>query len=114
VITIVALSALTGGITLIFREAITAKERITFKDITELAIPGVGFGAVNGIILAGLFQVVGGDSGDRLDVGWLSYGRRGRVFGQARIQSGAHAAGSMSRRLGGQSYLSCPTHRLSR
>jgi hypothetical protein len=70
VITIVALSALTGGLTLIFREATTAKERITFKDIAELAIPGVGFGAVNGIILAGVFKLLEATVG----IGWMLAG----------------------------------------
>jgi hypothetical protein len=70
VIYIVALSALTGGLTLIFREAITAKERITFKDMTELAIAGVGFGAVNGIIVAGVFKVLEATVG----IGWMLAG----------------------------------------
>ena len=58
VIYIVGLSALTGGLTLVFREAITAKERVTFNGMTELAITGVGFGAVNGLILAGVFKLL--------------------------------------------------------
>ena len=58
VIYIVTLSALTGGLTSIFRQAITAKEKVTFKNATELAIAGVGLGAINGIIVAGVFKVL--------------------------------------------------------
>jgi hypothetical protein len=67
---IVALSALTGGLTLVFREGTTARERVTFKGITELAIPGVGFGAVNGIILAGVFKLLEATVG----IGWMLAG----------------------------------------
>jgi hypothetical protein len=58
VIYIVGLSALTGGLTLVLREAITAEKRITLKDVTETSIAGVGFGAVNGLLLAGLFKLL--------------------------------------------------------
>ena len=58
VIYIVALSALTGGITATLYGTITAKKRITFKAINELVIAGVGLGAINGIILAIFFKVL--------------------------------------------------------
>jgi hypothetical protein len=70
VIYMVALSALTGGIALLFYRIITAKERITFKDITELVIAGVGFGAVNGVIVAVFFKVLELTVG----IGWLLAG----------------------------------------
>jgi hypothetical protein len=66
----VALSALTGGIALLFYRIITAKERITFKGITELVIAGVGFGAVNGVIVAVFFKVLEMTAG----IGWLLAG----------------------------------------
>jgi hypothetical protein len=70
VIYIVALGALTGGITLLFYGIITAKERITFKGMTELVIAGVGFGAVNGVIVAVVFKVLEVTVG----IGWLLAG----------------------------------------
>jgi hypothetical protein len=70
VIYMVALSALTGGITLLFYGMITAKERITFKGITELLTAGVGFGAINGVIVAAVFKVLEVTVG----IGWLVAG----------------------------------------
>jgi hypothetical protein len=58
VIYIVGLSALTGGLTLVLREAIAAKKTITLDNATEIAIAGVGFGAINGLILAGVFRLL--------------------------------------------------------
>ncbi len=70
VIYVVALSALTGGVALLFRRTLTAKERVTPKGITELAIAGVGFGVVNGIIVAAVFKVLEVTVG----IGWLVAG----------------------------------------
>lgn len=58
VIYIVGLSTLTGGLTLVLREAITAERRITLRDVIELAMVGAGFGAVNGLSLAGVFKLL--------------------------------------------------------
>jgi hypothetical protein len=70
VIYLVGLSALTGGIVLLFYRLITAKERLTLKGITELAIAGVGFGAVNGVIVTTVFKVLELTVG----IGWLVAG----------------------------------------
>jgi hypothetical protein len=70
VITIVALSALAGGLTLVLHQAITADKRITFKDVSESAIAGVGFGAVNGLLLAGVFKLLEVTVG----IGWMLAG----------------------------------------
>ena len=58
VIYLVALSALTGGIVLLVFGTITGKERVTFNGISELVIAGVGFGAVNGVIVVAVFKVL--------------------------------------------------------
>jgi hypothetical protein len=55
---IVALSALTGGITLVFYSLITAKEEISLKGISELVIAGVGFGAIDGVIVAAVLKLL--------------------------------------------------------
>ena len=70
VIYVVALSALTGGIALLFYRMLTAKKRITFKGTTELVIAGVGFGVVNGAIVAAAFKALEVTVG----IGWLVVG----------------------------------------
>jgi hypothetical protein len=70
VIYLVPLSALAGGIALLFYRVITARERITFNAISELMIAGVGFGAINGIILAIVFKVLEVTAG----TGWMLAG----------------------------------------
>jgi hypothetical protein len=70
VIYIVVLSAMTGGITLLIHDVITAKKRITLKAIHELVIAGLGLGAINGIILAIFFKVLEATVG----ISWLLAG----------------------------------------
>ena len=70
IILIIPLSALTGGIALLFYEAIITQERITFKGVTELALAGMGFGAINGVIVATIFKVLEMTVG----LGWLVAG----------------------------------------
>jgi hypothetical protein len=58
VVCIVALSAMTGGIILLLYEMITEKEKVTIKRMTDTLIAGVGFGFVNGAIVAAVFKVL--------------------------------------------------------
>ncbi len=62
----VPLSALTGAIILLLYEILT-KKSIPFQAITELVIAGVGFGAINGAILALIFKTLEVTVG----AGWL-------------------------------------------
>jgi hypothetical protein len=58
IILTIPLGALTGGVALLFYETLTTKERITFKGVTELALAGMGFGVINGVIVATIFKVL--------------------------------------------------------
>jgi hypothetical protein len=70
VIYIVALSAMTGGIILLLYEMVIEKEKVTIKRITDTLVGGVGFGFVNGVIVAAVFKVLEIVIG----VGWLMAG----------------------------------------
>lgn len=70
IILIIPLGALTGGVALLFYETLVTQERITFKGATELVLAGMGFGAINGVIVAMIFKVLEMTVG----LGWLVAG----------------------------------------
>jgi len=58
VILIIALGAFIGWVVMVIRGAVIDKEIINLKSVIDLAIPGIGFGTVNGAILGGIFKVL--------------------------------------------------------
>ena len=57
-IRMVGLSALVGGLALVMFQVSTSERRVGIKDMGECLAAGIGFGIINGVILAVLFQVL--------------------------------------------------------
>jgi hypothetical protein len=70
VIYIVAIGALTGGVTLMSYRLIRSRERVALKAIADGLIAGVGFGAINGVIVGVVFKLLEVGVG----IGWMLAG----------------------------------------
>jgi len=62
-IAVVGLSAAAGGITLPLYRAIASRERVTLPGMRQAWIAGLGFGAINGGLLAAAIQLLKGTVG---------------------------------------------------